>query len=429
MSEDVLLEGGRVFFRPSYSATWINCAGSLLPSIEAKDTAGYEAAEGTVFHELIAEWQQNGRPDFWLGQTRTVTNQHKDGTQDIFEVVVGEEMFVNAEECLRRVADYEGDRFVETRVDISSITPIPGQSGTCDLAVCQVGILDVTDWKYGKGIKVFAFQNTQLLLYVIGFFEEFDRTYGFQTIRIRIAQPRLDHWDLWEITRSDLVAFKEFVRGRAALAWTPGAPRTPSPKACQWCKVRVDCVAREAALQALADDSFSILEPLTMSQQAQQALVVSEPVDYRLSDPVGLPTSRLAWIYTFRKDFEIWFREIGEELIRRGFNGDHLGGLWKVARGRPGHRHWVDEGAAAAALMKLGLTEDEIYERRLISPNEAEKRLRTVGVRGKLGKGYVNLHTDRAIGRPTLVPIGDNRSNVAEIVDDSFEIIEEPVDL
>jgi Casjensviridae exonuclease len=415
MDDRLWEDGSTSVFRPSYSATSLNCAGSLIPSMRAADTAGYDAAVGTVFHEVIAEWQLKGRPDHWLGDHRTIVN----GDQT-FDVEIDEEMFVHAEECLRRVADIPGDRYVETRVDISSLTPIPNQGGTCDLAICQIGLLDIRDWKYGRGVQVFALKNTQLLCYAWGFFQEFDYIYNFQKIRLWIAQPRLFHFDLWEITRDELLEFAEYARGRWALAWTPNADRTPSPKACQWCKVRLVCSALEAVRQSLADATFDVLDVLTVSHETQKSLALVAPPDPQLEPPVNLATAQIARILQWRRVMESWFKDCAEELVTRGLQGDDLAGLWKVSQGRS-RRRWIDEEAAVDGLVRVGVDEADCYERAVVSPNQSEKLLRAAGVRGKLTKAYLNTLVDRPPGKPTLVPIGDNRASLGSIVDDSFE--------
>lgn len=421
MADDILWEDGGSVFRPSYSATSLFCAGALIPSMDAEDTAGFDAAVGTVFHELMAEWQVSGKcPDHWLGEVRQIVKNRKDGSREIFEVEIDEDMFTFGEECLRRTKDIPGDRYVETRVDISSLTPIPKQGGTCDLACCEIGVLDITDWKYGRGVQVYAFKNTQLLLYAWGFFCEFDCIYGFQTIRLRIAQPRLGHWDVWEITRQDLLDFAEWAKNRWALAWSANADRSPSPKACQWCKVQLRCAAFEYLRQNIADESFPILDEITVSHETQKAVVAFASKPPALEPPVNMSTMQLARIFTYRKVMDRFFKEIGEELVARGFQGDDLGGLWKVAEGRS-RRQWRDEEQAAEGLAKVGVDDDAIYERKLVSPNQAEPLLRAAGVRGKLMKAYLNTLIERPPGKPTLVPIGDNRAEVASIVDDSFE--------
>lgn len=430
MSDDVLWEddlehSGHSIFRPSYSATFLNCEGSLIPGLNADDFAGYDAAVGTVFHEIMAEWQANGRPDNELGQLRTIINQHKDGSQDIFNVVIDEDMFSFGEECLRRYEDIPGDRFYETRVDISDITPIPDQGGTADLAICQLGFLDIIDWKYGTGVQVWAFRNTQILLYAWGFFREFDHLYAFHTIRLHIAQPRLGHFDVWEISRSDLIEFSVYAKQRMIEAWVPNAPRRPSPKACQWCRVRVDCAALEAARQAICDETFESMEPVT--HEDQKAIVAFNSPPPSLEPPVRMSTMQLARILSYRKLMESWFKEAAETLISRGLGGEDLV-YFKVVDGRS-RRVYSDEDEAAERYQALGLSDEDIYSQKLKSPNQMEPVLRAIGVRGKLTKDYLRLLAPPQPGRPTLVPDGDARAEIPSIVDDTFEAEEDPESL
>jgi hypothetical protein len=410
VSEDRLDDEVPSIFRPSYSATTLNCLGSLVPSLTVSDGAGYDAAVGTVFHALIAEWQLTGeRPDYLLGQVKAV-DQH--------EVTIDEDMFIYGEECLARYSTIPGDWCVETRVDISDLTPIPNQWGTADLFIVRPGVLELVDWKYGRGIKVFAENNTQELCYAWGIFCELDWKYKFETIHLHIAQPRLGHWDVWTVSRAALIAFADYARERWKIGWgDPSAARTPHPKACQWCKVRLRCPAKQALLSALVDNTFDILDEVVVPPDEQNKITTVEP-NIVLTAPAELDTARLAWIYQYRKDMETWFREIGEELLQRGIKGDDLGGLWKVARGRPGRRQWKDPEQAADALQRLNA---DPYEQRIVSPAQAEKQLRALGVKGRLGKNYVNMFTARPEGPLTLVPAGDNRMSMSEIVDQTLE--------
>lgn len=349
-----------------------------------------------------------------LGQVKTVNG---------YEVTIDEDMFIYAEECLARYSNIPGEWCVETRVDISHITPIPDQWGTADRFVVRPGVLDLIDWKYGKGIKVYAEGNTQELCYASGVFRALDWKYKFDTINLHIAQPRLGHYDLWTVTRDELIAWADDARERWRIAWgNPSAPRTPHPKACQWCKVRLRCPAKQALLSALVDETFEILDEVAVSPEKQQELVATTPEDIIATRPAELDTARLAWIYQYRKDMENWFRDIGEELLRRGIEGDALGGLWKVARGRPGHRQWRDPERAADALRRLAA---EPYEQRIVTPAVAEKRLRALSVKTRIAKDYVNMFVSRPEGPLVLVPTKDNRAGMNQIIDGSFDDGEE----
>jgi hypothetical protein len=410
MTDDRLWEEApEVKFRPSYSVTSLNCPGSLLPSLQQSDTAGYEAAVGTVFHKLIAEWQFIEMPPKWLlGQDIEV---------DRHTVRVDQEMFTYAEECLRHYDGIPGDRFVEVKVDISGLTPIPEQSGTADLIIVQPGVLDVIDWKYGKGVKVFATRNTQLLCYAWGAFERFDLANNFDCIRLHIAQPRLEHYDLWQITREELHDFAIWARQQWAAAWRGDASRYPSPAACHWCRVRLPCPARQAALERIADDTFAPVAEIEVTPTEQAAL--TDPT-ITLTPPPELSISRLAWVYQYRGTIEGWFRDIGEELVKRGLQGNDLGGIWKVVSGRQGNRQWRDEDDAGAALRRLGLPEDALWSRTLASPAQVERLLQDAGIELAVTKKFVGLYTERAPGKPALAPVEDNRPSLADVVTETL---------
>lgn len=418
MSDTLQESNGHSIFAPSYSATFLNCAGSLIPSIAAEDNAGWEAAEGTVFHDLINEWQNYGRPDDWLGDIKIITK--KNG--DIFSIEVVEDMFSYAEICLEKYKDIPGDRFYETRVDISSITPIPDQGGTADLAICSIGCLDIIDWKYGTGVQVWALHNTQILFYAWGFFQEYDWIYNFQRIQLHIAQPRFNHFDVWEITREELIQFAAYAKEKNYEAWEPNAPRTASPKACMWCKVRLTCPAFEAARQALCDLSFETLdEPVTLAQQKEIVALNSPPPS--LEEPVNLPTAQIERILSYQNVMEKWFGDCRAELLSRGLGGHDLT-LWKVVNGRNTRTYIGEEDEIVARYMRLGLTEEEIYIRKLKSPNQMEPELRKIGIRGKLMRDWLRTLAPSQPGRPTLAPAGDNRAEIPQIADDVFETLD-----
>jgi hypothetical protein len=405
VSDDRLWEEPvQVKFRPSYSTTTLYCPGSLLPSLAMPDSSGWAAAEGTLFHRIVAEWQMTGeRPDYLLGQEFTI---------DGHLVTVDAEMFVHAQACLERYADIPGQPQIEVRVDISSLTPIPGQSGTADRVHVYPGTVEIIDWKYGKGVQVFANWNSQLLCYAMGIVDKFGDEFVIERIRIHIAQPRLDHFDVWEISRDELELWAFWARAQWVTAWQPQAPRTPSGKACQWCRVRIDCPARQVMLERLVADTF---EEVVTSDQQQVALSQLALTD--LPPPVTLPTERLAWIYRYRRTFELWFKEIGEELIRRGQQGEDVS-PWKVVEGRQGNRAWVDESEAATAIAKLGISP---WADALATPAEIERRLAHVGIRKKPAKEFLALYTDRASGKLTLVPDQDNRQALSAVVEETFD--------
>lgn len=407
MSEDRLWEEPvQVKFRPSYSTTTLFCPGSLLASLSAPDSSGWAAAEGTLFHRLIAEWQASGdKPLYLLGQEFDI---------DGHRVAVDAEMFVHAQTCLERYADIPGTPQIEVRVDISSLTPIPGQSGTADRVHVYPGTVEIIDWKYGKGVQVFAPWNTQQLCYAMGIVDRFGDEYAIERIRLHIAQPRLEHFDVWEISRDELELWAVWAKAQWGWAWQEGAPRIPSGKACQWCRVRIDCPARQVMLERLVEDTFE--EVVTRAEQ-QAVVAAANPLVWAPPPPITLSTERLAWVYQYRRTMELWFKDIGEELLRRGQEGQDIL-PWKVVEGRRGNRAWVNEPAAAYAIQHLGVSP---FADALASPAEIERRLGSVGIKGKAAKDFVALYTDRAPGKLTLASAEDNRLANSAVVEETFQ--------
>lgn len=418
MSEDNLYEEqAQVLFRPSYSATSLFCEAALLDGRYYPDTAGEEAARGTVFHDLMAEWLNSGtEPTYRLHQIAEIWHPDTDRDQPAdFLIEVDEDMFHYGEQCVKYIADFLGTRYVERRVDISHLTPIAKQGGTLDVGFIDWRRLDIVDWKYGIGIKVFAKDNTQLLSYASGVFEEWDFIYHFETIGMHIAQPRLGHWDYWEITREQLLEFNAFAKDRWAAAWKrKGRTYTVGIKQCTWCKRRNDCRAKLAALEAIADESF---EEGPITPKAAKAVTMFTPPRSMETSVIRLSTDELAQIYAFRSLFERWFKQIGEALLERGINGEEIGDFY-VTEGRK-FRHWKDQKLMAEKLSLLGAEDDEIYEpRKIKSPNKMMKTLRLMGFRGKVLEQYVNLFVDRIPGKPALVRKGDGRNALPDYTED-----------
>ena len=358
-----------------------------------------------MFHRLIAEWQLTGVwPEYLIGQEFLI---------DGHTVVADDEMFVHAQTCLERYADIPGQPQLEVRVDISSLTPIPGQSGTADRVHVYPGTVEIIDWKYGKGVQVFAKWNTQLLCYALGVVDRFGDEFSIETIRLHIAQPRLDHFDVWEISRDDLMLWAAWARQQWQAAWEPDAPRVPSGKACQWCRVRIDCPARQVMLERVVADTF---EEVVTSDEQQTALA-AVPAPPAPPPPATLSTERLAWVYQYRRTMELWFKDIGEELLRRGQEGQDIS-PWKVVEGRKGNRAWVNEPAAARSIAHLGVSP---WPDALASPAEIERRLGLVGIKGKAAKNFVALFTDRAPGKLTLAPGEDNRLANSTVVEEIIQ--------
>lgn len=367
---------------------WLGCSGSLIPNLLAPDNAGVDAAYGTVAHEVTETWlKSRERPDHLVGETRRVV---AGGTPYLIEI--DEEMVEYAHDCVRWVSHLPKPWRIETKVDFSDLTPLPRQRGTADFIAFGDGTLYIRDWKFGRGVKVFAKGNTQLRLYAYGAWMAHRPRRDVKRVNMGIGQPRLEHFETDEISVEDLRDFAAYVAKRAAAAWRVDAPRSPSPKACQWCKVRATCSALAAQTNALVDASFDDLT---------DAPDLSQP-----RDPKTISTERLAEILRWRKTIENWLSDAYDELARRAAFEDVPG--WKLVQGH-GRRAWKNPVVTERVLRRLGIAEDDILTRDLLTPNKAEHVLKAHGIGGKSQRALLAVLVSRPPGPVTLVEDHDTR--------------------
>jgi hypothetical protein len=461
-----LSRSGHSIFAPSSSSMWLTCAGSLLANAVAVDDAGEDAAYGTVAHTMAERWLNEGRqPRDMLNKSFEVVNG-----ANTFHITADTNMAAFVEQYVDWCQELPGDHYHERRVSLLDYVPIPDQGGTADFFACEMGKLTITDLKMGTGVKVFVERNPQAMLYALGVFLEWDFIYSFERIVIRICQPRLDYFGVWECSRQELLDFGEFVRERSALAWQENAPRTPSTKGCRFCKVKLTCPAMSAWLDDLADDAFeyesawlddpadaafeyesdSLLRPIAASLGISheelsrdlsnvnysgktydaEAMQQHEPLTLafgkkppEVTSIPELTTGFLAYRLRYRKLYNAWFTAIYVELLKRAQRGEVIRGF-KIVRGRRAFS-WADEAAAKLILEEQGLDESDFAPPKMVTVAEAKKLLRALHLKPKDIEGILPEDTIVAVGggAPALVLTGDDdRPDEQDAVDDAFTV-------
>lgn len=399
-------QGGHSVFAPSSSEMWLGCAGSLIPNLFAPDDAGEDAAYGTVGHHVGETWLRTGKkPTHLLG-----TKKFVDADCLGFVIEIDDEMMDHVERYVRYCRSLPGTHYVETRVDISRLTPIPNQRGTADHAACSWQTLIITDLKLGIRHKVFAKDNTQARLYALGFFYEWDWLYNFQTIVIRIAQPRIDHFDEWTITREELLEFAAYVKPRAKAAWVQNAPRTPSEKACQWCRVKGTCGPR---IKQSVDVMEGVFGSMGREINADEVMEFKEKLhsgewEFSPISPLELSTEDLEKLHALGSVVKKTWDQIATELFKRAVGGMVLT-EFKLAEGRS-YRAFRKPKLAAQKLIDLGCDPEDVMKTVLPSPAEAEELLKKQGYKGEaLEAALDGLGIFKPPGKAALVPMHDNR--------------------
>jgi hypothetical protein len=404
-------------FSPSGSSMWAYCSGALIPNLFAADKSGEDAAYGTVGHGVGERWLKTGeRPDDLLGTVETVGE---------FQIEIDQSMLDYVSEYVDWCINLPGVHFVETRVDHSDLTPLKKQGGTADHAACAPGHLILTDLKLGKGVQVFAKNNTQGIIYIYGFFKKYDELFDFEKFTFRIAQPRLHHFDEWTFDREELLKWAAWLKERAYAAWCENAERTPGPKQCQWCKIQTDCAAYAVFVERASDGVFDDLDaPITTDDMAMLAhRLDTDRFEIKPITVGRLTIEQKVKLSRYRKMIENFFAAIQADIEERALRGEHIPGK-KVVEGKS-NRVFVSPSAAVQQLEFLGLDYDDICPRGMIGITETEGRLVKLGYRRNHLPDLLKSVVRKPNGKPTVVDEDDPRPPLETIIGNTFDNLDE----
>ena len=364
----------------SGSSRWLNCTGSVKAESTLPNTTSSFAIEGTTAHALA---------DLCLNDTQLTPEQFIG--QHIEGYAVDDEMIDNVAAYVAYVKSFSGHHFYEQRVNFSEW--IPDGFGTSDAIVIdtKTNTVHVIDLKYGKGLAVDAENNSQGMLYALGVLSEYSFIYDIDTVVIHIYQPRIKNYSSWSITTNELLKWAEWAKQRAEEALQDDAPRTPSDKACQWCKAKATCKALLDHTHKIIMHDFDELDDIK---------------------PDSLTDKELKVIQDNAKLIKSWLDAVESHIFDMLNRGQSFDG-YKLVEGRS-TRSWISEDETAKVLSEK-LSADELFTQKLISPAQAEKLLKT---QKSLLDGLVN----KSEGKPTLVPSCDkrpslNNTNMFDVLD------------
>ena len=365
------------FLSASGSSRWINCTPSarLEEKFEEKESSVF-AKEGTLAHNM-AEIILN----YKLGRLNTKifnANIKKIKTDPLYSPEMDEEVGKYVDHIMQEFSDakeitLDARILIEEKLDFSDF--VKDGFGTGDSSIIADGVLNLDDLKYGKGIKVEAPENTQLMLYGLGALKKFELMYDIHTLKLTIFQPRLDHVSSWIISVKDLLAWGEKIKPIAKKAYK-GEGEQNSGDWCKWCKVKNHCKALANINLELAKHDFQ--EPALFTEE--------EIID----------------IYSKLSLFQDWAKSISKYVLDEALKGKKFKG-YKLVAGKS-NRKWADEKKIMAKFKKLGFKTTEFINSKLIGITAAEK-LVTKKEFPKIFEGLVI----KPPGAPTLVTDKDIR--------------------
>lgn len=377
----------------SSASRWIACPGSVRLSEGIPSQTSDFAREGTAAHELAEQCLRSGKNAIEFLDEEFEGFEVTEDTAEAVQVYVDE---------VRRAA--EGNLLViEQRFSLEELNPPVPMFGTADAVIwdAENSILTVMDLKFGAGVPVKVENSPQLSYYALGAMLSMAKSHNVHPVKVRmvIVQPRYHHADgfvrSFEIDSYTLrVEWADDLLAAAHETLKPDAALMTGDH-CRFCPAQAKCPLMHQQAVALAqtdfDDSFSPPAPETLSDE------------------------QLTGILNKATEFAGWINAVKAYAKHKIESGGVVPGYKLVAKRAT--RKWADEEDIVDVLSDLGLTDDEVYVKKMLSPAQAENILG----KKKATRDLLAQHIDSISTGYTIAPLSDRRAAVAIQIGDEFD--------
>lgn len=367
-------ERAHALLSASSAHRWMACTPSAVLESRIPDKGSSYAAEGTLAHEFAEAYLRGGGG---LEPALALLRKEPLYTRDMEEYAQDYAAYVRGQVT---AADAQID--IETRLDFSRY--VPGGFGTGDCAIVQDGVLTIVDFKYGKGVRVSAEKNPQMMLYALGAIEAYDFAFEFDRVRMCIYQPRIDNVSEWELSCEKLEKWAaETLAPKAKLAAKGEGTFQPGDH-CQFCKLRDRCKVLAAYCLDAASRDFE-------DESGTLSAAMLDPWDWnRVLDRIDI--------------VEKWVKTIKEAALKRLLDDPEAIPGYKVVEGRS-NRTYRDPAEVETALAEAGYDPEAVHKpRELLGITEMTKVLGKKQFGDILGPLIVKPQ-----GKPTIAPETDKR--------------------
>ena len=358
---------------------WLHCTGSPLLEKEFPDTTSVYAQEGTLAHELCELKLKKYTTVMPKGTYTRAHNKIMKSELWQNEMEGTSEAYLEYVKEIMLACEIAPAVLIEKRVDFSRY--VPEGFGTADCLILAGDTLHVIDYKHGKGVVVDADHNPQMMLYALGAMSELSLLYRFKFVHMTIVQPRVNNISEFTMTADELVEWGESVVKPRAEAAISGNGTFEAGDWCRFCRAKQQCKTRY--------ESNDSLYPELSAQHDPRLITLEELGEY-------LKRGR---------DIAAWLEDMKEYALSEALAGADVPG-WKAVEGR-GSRVFTDTDEAVETLVKNGIDESVLYERRVLTLAQMEKAV------GKKAFGEIvgNLVVKNP-GKPTLVENSDKRPRI-----------------
>jgi len=368
----------------SVAERFFNCPGSVRECAKVPNTTSKYAAEGTLAHELAAHLLFAGVHA--AGMVRFAGVEISEDMRDAVQV------YIDHANSLRSPSDTV---LVEHGFHLEKLHPDLYGTADCVIWKPYSRALHVIDYKHGAGKPVHVEGNKQLRYYALGAL----LSSGFKAreVTVWIVQPRCEY--AGGAIRSETFAAFDLMEWAADLldavrkTEDPNAPLIPGDH-CRgtFCPVAATCPALHERALAVARLQFAPAVPY---------------------DP-----AKLKFALDSRDAIKAFVKALDEFAYAEAMAGrlpDEVG--YKLVEKRA-NRKWRDENLAGEGMVRLlqgEISEDQLYERTLLSPAKVEKLI------GK--KQFAPIEKEHVVKESSgyaLAPVDDKRPAVRPLVERVF---------
>lgn len=379
------MPGLHALLSPSAAHRWMNCTAAPRLEANVEDKGSEYAEEGTLAHAYCAKHLKEflGLPT--KGEETEIAELfdkyhtgEMDEYTDVYKVIVLEKY--NAA-CSKTP---DAQLLVEVRLDFTKY--MPEAFGTADAVIIADGCLEIIDFKYGKGVKVDAYENPQMKIYALGAYEAFSFEYNITRVKMTIVQPRIDNLSEFDLSVTDLLHWATYdLMPKATEAYGGKGQQRPG-EWCQFCKVKCQCKALASICVQTATEHP---DPPLVSKEDMESIILPQ----------------IATIKT-------WLAGIEEYALQQALDGVQYEG-YKIVAGRSVRK--ITNPEAVMDTLNANFFDEAAY----MKPRE----LRTITDLEKLvgKKRFTELcgeWIDKPQGKPTLVPDSDKRPAFNAATDD-----------
>ena len=369
--------------RPSRLAADLKC--TLKPHMEAKlpEPETPEAAlKGSLIHAIGEFYNRQAFEESTknvgkhLHAERLPESITSDPLFDETCIELADEAFEQTKPMLEKALESRGEVHFEKLLYMPA-DYAPAMQGSIDCLAVSNDSLYIGDYKFGH-VKVFAKDNPQLLAYALMAHAEYHLFYSFETIKVAIIQPTLDHVDEWDIESDHVLQWGKHVLAPKIKEIISKTGDFGVGEHCKYCRAAAVCTARAEHFTKMTQLDF--VEPQLLSNEQIAEILIKIPL------------------------LKQWCDDLNRYALNEAINNGRKLHNLKLVQGNT-KRKYKDESEVIDALKTQGYADEDIFEQKLKNMTNMKKML---GVR-KFGE-LVEPLLIKPEGKPQLVSIEDSRS-------------------